>query len=190
MPINPYAPPKAQVADVVPGSGEEAAIRQEHIKTEASVRSIGVLYYLASGLMFLASIGALVGGNSSRVAAVTGFPLAGFSVLFLALGLAGIFVGRGIRKLRPWARTTAIVLSSLALIAGLARPSFGIVINAYILYLLFSKKGRRIFESDYPDIVAATPEIKYRTSILVWILLGLIVMGIVAAIVIPAVGRQ
>ncbi len=186
--INPYAPPKAQVADVVPTSGEEAEIRQDHIKTEASVRSIGLLYYLGGGLLLFAAVGVL-GGLGGRQS-VTRFPVAGFSALFVVLGLLGIFVGRGIRHLRPWARTTAIVLASLGCIASLARPSVGILVQIYILYLLFSKKGRRIFESDYPDIVAATPEIKYRTSVVIWVLLGLVILAVVAAVVVPVMGRK
>jgi hypothetical protein len=184
MPINPYAPPKAQVEDVVPVSGEEAAIRQAHIKTEASIRSIGLLQYLGGGVLLLASVGYLAGGLQKGAGV---FPMAGFSVLFLALGLVSIFLGRGIRNLRPWARTTVIVFTALGCIVSLAKPSVAILINIYILYLLLSKKGRRIFESDYPDIVAATPEIKYRMSIVIWILLGLVVLLILAAFLIPAI---
>jgi hypothetical protein len=181
--INPYAPPKARVEDVIPASGEEAAIRQEHIKTEASIRSIGVLYYLFGGLM-------LIGGAVLLVRTGTSVPSGGFSLLFVALALVLIFVGRGIRNLRPWARTTVIVLSSLACIGGLARPSGGILISIYILYLLLSKKGRRIFESDYPDIVAATPEIKYRTSMVIWVLLGLVVLLVLAAVLVPVLSHK
>ena len=68
--------------------------------------------------------------------------------------------------------------------------SVGILVQIYILYLLFSKKGRRIFESDYPDIVAATPEIKYRTSVVIWVLLGLVILAFVAAVVVPVMGRK
>jgi hypothetical protein len=185
---NPYAPPKAQVEDVVPFAGEADEIRREHIKTEASIRSIGSLYYLGGGLMVAAAFflptfgGKMFGGMPPAVAGIV-------MVVCLAFGGGSLFVGRGLRALRPWARTTAIVLSSLSCIAGLARPSLGIAVNIYILYLLLSKKGRRIFESDYPEIVAATPDVKYGTSILVWILLGLVVLLILAAVVIPAVHR-
>jgi hypothetical protein len=183
---NPYAPPKAQVEDVVPFAGEADAIRREHIKTEASIRSVGILYYIGGGALIIAAIFMSLGLAGRQI---PGFApgLAGLlSVFFLAFGVASIFVGRGLRDLRPWARITAIVLTIL----GLIRPSAGIIINIYILYLLFSKKGRRIFESDYPDIVAATPDVKYKTSVIIWILLGIIVLAIVAALVVPALGRH
>jgi hypothetical protein len=50
---------------------------------------------------------------------------------------------------------------------------------------LLSQKGRRIFQSDYFEIVDATPHIRYRTSILVWIVLAILIAGIVAAVTIP-----
>jgi hypothetical protein len=62
---------------------------------------------------------------------------------------------------------------------GLLGVPFGTLINGYILYLLLSHKGQRIFAADYPEIVAATPHIKYRTSAAVWVLLGLVALLIV-----------
>ncbi|HZD51551.1 MAG TPA: hypothetical protein VE175_00760 [Woeseiaceae bacterium] len=38
-------------------------------------------------------------------------------------------------------------------------------------------------------IVADTPHIKYRTSILVWIVLGMVLLGIATAIVISVLNR-
>jgi hypothetical protein len=46
----------------------------------------------------------------------------------------------------------------------------------YILYLLFSKKGATVFSEEYQRVIAATPEIKYRTSIVIWILLALLLL--------------
>ena len=179
--INPYAPPKAQVEDVVPFAGEADAIRREHIQREAAVRSIGILYYLVGGGLLLGAV-IFVGGFAGRGSTGGGVPIAVLGVIFLAFGLGLIFAGRGIRNLRPWARIVAIVLAIL----GLLRPPTGTVINIYILYLLFSEKGRRIFESDYPETIAATPDVKSRTSIVVWVFLGILVL-VLLAVAIPAV---
>lgn len=177
--INPYAPPKAPVEDVVPFAGEADAIRREHIQREAAIRSIGILYYLGGGLLLLAAVSFLGGFGGQRLGRVV--PV----VLSLAFGLGLLFLGRGIRGLRPWARITAIVVAIL----GLLNPPAGTLINIYILYLLFSEKGRRIFESDYPDIIAATPEVKSRTSIVVWVFLGILVL-VLLAIAVPAVSGK
>lgn len=79
-------------------------------------------------------------------------------------------------------RTAAIVLSVLGLLA----IPIGTIISAYFLYLLASKKGEFVFSEEYAQVRAATPEIKYRTSRIVWgfliALILLIVLGIVAAV--------
>lgn len=42
------------------------------------------------------------------------------------------------------------------------------------------------FSDEYKDIIAATPQIKYKTSIIVWIFLIIIIVGLLAAMIIPA----
>jgi hypothetical protein len=169
---NPYAPPKARVDDVVQSVTDAEAIRREYLKHEASVRSIGSLYYLSGGLLCIAAIGLIGMYFTSRHE----WPMITFGPVYAVLGVLGIFLGRGIRHLRPWARTTSIVLGCV----GLLGFPVGTLINAYILYLLLSSKGKRVFAPDYPDIIAATPHIKYRGSALTWILLGVVVILFVA----------
>lgn len=176
--INPYAPPKARVEDVVPEMGEAVAIRTEHIKREAAIRSIGTLYYLGGVVVCLVAISLILGASSSISRSLynpQSLPIGVGVAILLVIGVLSLFVARGLRQLRPWARTTTIVLSAI----GLLRVPLGTLFNAYILYLLLSEKGRRIFQSDYPDIVAATPDVKYRTSVVIWILLGILVLLIV-----------
>jgi hypothetical protein len=178
--VNPYAPPKAHVADVAAPASEAEATRQEHVKHEAAVRSIGILYYIGGGMMAVAAAVILAGVNVTELAALG----LAFGIGYLVLGALSIAVGRGVRLLQPWARTTSIVLAAI----GLLGFPIGTLINAYILYLLLSAKGKRIFEPDYRDIVAATPHVKYRTSIVVWIVLGVLVIAmawIAAVIFIP-----
>ena len=165
MAINPYAPPKARVEDVVQPLADAEAIRREFLKHETSVRSIGTLYYLAGGLLCVGAVFLAYAYFSVR----NETPLMFITPIYLLLGVLSILLGRGIKSLRTWARTTAIVLACV----GLLGVPVGTAINGYILYLLLSKKGKRIFEEDYAAIVAATPQIKYRGSVLTWILLGL-----------------
>ncbi|HKB60455.1 MAG TPA: hypothetical protein VKC56_10480, partial [Gallionellaceae bacterium] len=68
-------------------------------------------------------------------------------------------------------RIVAGVLAGL----GLLGFPFGTVISAFILYLLFSKKGAMVFSDEYKQVIADTPDIKYRTSIIVWIFLALLI---------------
>jgi hypothetical protein len=171
---NPYAPPTAEVADITGADPEAEIIRREHIKHEASIKSVGILYYLGGAFMGIAAVLFLFGLSNNSL----GF---GIAALYTVLALLSLAVGHELRALKPWARIAAIVLSIL----GLLGFPLGTLINGYILYLLLSQKGRRIFQPDYLEIVAATPEVKYRTSIVVWIVLGVLLLAIIAAISLP-----
>ena len=141
-------------------------MRREYLKHEASVRSIGFLYYLGGtalvvmGVVMMTAAAAMSGG----IAAVP-------SLFLLGLGIGQLWIGRGLRKLKPWARLSTGILSGVGLIGFL----LGTIINGYILYLIFSQKGKLVFSDEYRAVIEQTPHIKYRTSILVWILLILVV---------------
>ena len=182
MPLsaNPYAPPKAHVDDIVTTDSDAEAVRREHIQRETSIRSIGMLYYLGGGFLGLGGVLILIAWLARDR---TGFNL-GVAVVFLVLATVEIAMGRGIRKLRPWARNIGTAFACL----GLLGFPLGTLINAYILYLLLSKQGKRIFEADYADIVAATPGVKYRTSVVTWIVLALLVLIFVGLAILAATG--
>ena len=101
-----------------------------------------------------------------------------FALFSLFLGGLYLAVGLGLRKLRPWTRIAAGIISGIGLLA----IPLGTLINAYILYLLFSKKGSTIFSADYQRVIADTPHIKYRTSLIMWLVLAVVVLAVVAGI--------
>lgn len=179
---NPYAPPAAHVADVTESNSEAEAIRREHIKHEASIRAVGLLYYIGGGSLLIVGTAFLTAMRAGPVSSEL-LPIIG--PIYLVLGLLTLVVAYGLRTFRPWARLIGIVLACIGLIGF----PVGTLINAYVLWLLLCKKGRRIFQDDYPAIVAATPHVKYRTSVLLWVILGILILGIVAAIVIPMLNR-
>jgi hypothetical protein len=176
---NPYAPPRAKVEDVVAPSGEEHAIRTEHIKREAEIRSIGSLYYIGGAGLCLAAFG-LMFSPRTQIANPHSISPPALLAICVVGAVASFFVGSAVRKLRPWARIVAIVFAAI----GLLGFPFGTLINVYILYLLLSEKGRRIFASDYADIVAATPDVKYKMSIVTRVALGLLLVVLLAGAVI------
>lgn len=167
---NPYAAPTAPVEDVPANPGAEA-IRNAHIKHEASIKSVGTLYYLGAILTTLGGLFGLAGAPMADGDTVT-------SVVMLAGGVGLFFAGSGVRSLRPWGRILGCVLSGI----GLLGFPIATLINGYILYLLLSKKGRTIFSPGYQEVIAATPHIKYRTSLLVWIFLALIIAMVAVAV--------
>jgi hypothetical protein len=170
--FNPYAAPAAPVEDVS-ANAEAEAIRKAHISHEASVKAVGILYYLGGIGVTVAALGGLM--------AAKGAAGVGMTVGLLAVGVGQFFAGYGVRALRPWGRIVGCILSAIGLIGF----PIGTLINGYILYLFLSKKGRTIFAPEYQDVIAATPHVKYKTSILVWIFLALLLALFVFALLIP-----
>jgi hypothetical protein len=158
------------------------SIRKEHIKHEASTRSVGTLYYLGAGALFFISVAGLFFPSDA------GFGQGGIvaTIFLLFLAVCQAVVGTGVRGLKKWARIPSGILSGFGLIGF----PIGTIINAYILYLLFSRKGRMVFSDEYKNVIEQTPHIKYRTSIVIWILLGLVVFGLALAILLPLFVRH
>ncbi|RYD47808.1 MAG: hypothetical protein EOP83_27455 [Verrucomicrobiaceae bacterium] len=99
--------------------------------------------------------------------------------VFVVIGAAQLFAGWGLRKLRPWAKIPAAILAGISLLS----IPVGTVIGGYILYLLFSAKGRMVLSPEYADIIAQTPHLRYRTPRWIWILLIVIILLFVGLIV-------
>lgn len=160
------------------------AYRRRYLNHEASVKSIGTLYMLGAIFMVpmgVIAVGAALFGAGDDPAGSAVFAVVG--ALYGGLGLLQGFVAVGLRRLRNWARIVAIVFSVIGLIA----VPVGTLISAYFLYLLVSEKGRIVFSDEYQRVIEQTPHIVYKTSVVVWILLilliALISFGLVAAVV-------
>ena len=145
-------------------------IRQDHIKHEASVKSVGFLYFLSATFLILGGSIGLAGVGDGAIL---------MAIFFLGLAGVQIWVGLGLRRLKPWARIPTGILSGI----GLLGFPLGTLINGYILYLIFSEKGKTVFSADYQRVIQETPHIRYKTSIIVWILLGLLLLLISFAFV-------
>jgi len=153
--------------------------RRAHLAHEASIRSISTLYFFNSFAGILATVALLSslyfaivhwrGGGESPLAWLS---LGGIYVLLTALCF---WTGIGLRRLDPRVKLAATLLTVMLLVCF----PVGTLIGGYILWLLHSEKGQRIFAPDYPAIVAATPHIIYRTS---WLAKGLILFLIAAGV--------
>jgi hypothetical protein len=179
MDQNPYQAPAAEIAEVIPGvSADAVEIRQEHIGHEASVRSIGILYYIGAIAMILTG-GISLFALSDDVADVSLF----LTVFFIGFGVLYLWMGSALRALSSKVRHVAGVFAGL----GLLGFPIGTLINGYILYLLYSKKGKMVFSEEYQAIRQATPDIKYKTSVIVWVFLIIILLLLAAAILVPMI---
>ncbi len=175
MEINPYAAPQAQILQA---TTQDELIRREHLNTEASIKSVGILYYLFAVALIAIGVAALAGinpGRSSSLALLQG--------VLLLVGIGMGFTAYGLRRLQSWARIPTIILSSIAMIVGLINLSWGIVIHIYILAKVAGKQGQFVMTPEYQRIIAATPHVKNKTSIFVKVLLALLILILIGIIV-------
>ena len=208
--LNPYAPPEADLVNtVVPPSSELAeleAIRRKYLSHEASVKSIGSLFDLsaviAAVVVVVATFTAVQG-----VRQMDSTMVAGILVWVVALGFC-VALGRGLNGLKPWARWVTVVMTALSLFSSIAGVgillAFGArpipvsilaligqsLIPSYILYLLISRKGSYVFSHEYAAIIRATPHIKYKTSCILKVALGLLVVFLILIFVGALVARR
>lgn len=156
------------------------SLRRQYLGQETSLRSGGVLFLLLGAIL---SILGVLWFTNSWPAATSALPRNSSTVpLGMAVVAIGGFLfvtGLALRQLRPSARIPSIVFAAV----GLLVIPFGTLIGAYLLYLLFSKRGRFILSTDYRLIVAATPQIKYRVSVFTWVALGILFLAFVAFLV-------
>lgn len=156
--------------------------RRKYLNHEASVKSIGVLYYLTTAFLVWGGIDTLI-----HPVAKSGRPMSvGVVAFFLVLAAVFAVTGTGLRRLQGWARIPTGILATLGLLAF----PVGTIINAYVLYLIFSEKGSMVFSPGYREIMAATPHIKYKMSIVVWVLLGLVLLLIALGVGVAVLSKH
>ncbi len=176
MDINPYQPPQADIL-VSSDIANADVIRKAHINHEASIKSVGTLYYLGGVLCIGIVLSNFLGRDTEELTAV----VIGIGTIFLLIALAQFWIGSGLRKLKPSSRIPTAVLSGI----GLLGFPVGTLISSYIMYLVLSKKGRVVFSEEYTQVIAQTPHIKYK-SIVVWVVLGILLLiiaiGVIAAV--------
>lgn len=180
---NPFAAPLADDSTWAgPGVGSEAAqLREQHINHEASLKTIGFLHYLAaisSGLGVVAAVGGLLsdaagGGNTDIMPTLLGTTV--LAVIAFAYGA----IGRGLRHFQRWVRPWATITSLL----GVFWFPVGTILGLIFVYLLWCRKSNIVFSEEYKQVIAQTPHVKRKTSIIVKIFLGLLLVVIALAFV-------
>lgn len=143
---------------------EDVRLRKAHIGHEANVQGIGVLFRLGG---FLALLIALFQGAISFSAVRIDSTLFFGALAFAAVGIFQIVVGEGLRKLRPWSRIVAAILSMIGLLAF----PIGTLVGPYFLYLLLSKKGAMVFSEEYRKVIETTSHVRYQTPVVLWVIL-------------------
>jgi hypothetical protein len=179
-------------------------IRKSHLSHEANLQGFGCLYtfggilgiigslfYVAMGVFVIASgVPAQMANQNAPVPntnpAAAGLIVALMGLVFLAISVLQLLGGRAMQTLNPKGKVLAIIISAI----GLLGFPCGTLLSTYLLYLLLSTKGEMVFSDRYKEIIQATPHIKYRTSIIVWIFLFILIGVILAAIIATVVAGR
>lgn len=177
MDSNPYAPPQAPLDGSTPLEREPATIdRRAHLQVERSLQSYGsVMVFVGNFGLLFSALGLLVGGLLLGLdPAIVGPGTIGIGVMSGGL----LWLGLGLRARRPSARIPATVLAVLML------PSFPVltVVGIHLLRQLWSEKGKRVFQPDYEEVIAATPHVVYRSSRRLMGVLVLLIASLVALV--------
>ncbi len=117
------------------------------------VKVISTLYYIGAVLSFFYAVMALIAGAFISAFGTVITIIA--AVALTGLGILNIFIGRGLRARKNWARITAIVLAVISVLSGFVNVFKGqwiaivtIMIGGIIAgYLLFSTEAKKTFTS-------------------------------------------
>ncbi|HEX4131938.1 MAG TPA: hypothetical protein VHZ24_18035 [Pirellulales bacterium] len=144
------------------------------------MKSIAWLYYLGSIFCVLAAIGvtvAIFSNESDNNAETLGRAI---GILVVLIGSVALAVpGAGwLRKLDRRGRIPVGILSGF----GLINFPVGTLVNAYILYLVFSAKGKQVLSDEYKEVIRLTPHIKYTTPLWLKIAAGVLLAAAALAI--------
>jgi hypothetical protein len=217
QPFNPYAAPQAPLdapAVAVPEHVAAAEVtRRRYLNHETNIKSLGALNVLGGALMLLGGVVVVPMAllQTTQLGAAETAVVAGVAVFYAIFGCVSVALGLGLRRLRPWARWTQVVICSISLLwtafvivaVALSGDNVGpliagnlvvALIPGVIFYLLVSRKGSVVFSPDYAEVVALTPHVRYKTSCIVKglliLLLVVIIPGILAGVIGLMIGKR
>lgn len=187
MTDNWYAPPQAEVVDSADTAGDEAEVlRRAHVRHEIHIKSIGALYYLSGGLMALAAVGMLISLMSMAGMPASAPTLWVMVLIYVVISALSFVIGWGFRGLRPWVRVPGGILAAIGLLA----IPIGTLINGWILYLMFGRKGQVVLSPEYQAVIDATPHVKYQRTVGDWIATGILLLLLGGVVVLFVLGAM
>lgn len=171
---NPYAAPIGGARP--PTMGEHESTRRAHFNTEINIKAIGALAIAGAAL-----------GLMSGIRLVIELPIAG--TVTLAMTIAAGFAGLMLRSLAPIGRVVLTVLIGTAAANSLYAYSQTTDVGALLplffpmlfLLVLWGRSGRVVFSEHYRTVVIpATPQVQYKMSPVLVVLLMLLAFAVFA----------
>lgn len=129
------------------------------------VKTIAILNYIGAGFSAILGLLLIFGANGIVTSLISTSPeLAGiltsgiiilFGIIILAFGVLAFFIGRGLWRLKLWAKIVTIIFAIggflLAIVSVFTAFRWSLIINLIVYgfiggYLIFDKESRRIFK--------------------------------------------
>ena len=174
MTENPYQTPAVAEVASLPAS-DFREVREQHLKHEASIKAIGFVCLLCGVLL----LGSFAFVSIETIAAGTLAESPAMKLLFeVAFGFLQVISGVGLRQLQGWSRIPAAIVAAVSMVYLPIGTIFGI----YILYLIFTPKGSKVLSAEYRQIVALTPDLRYRTPRWFWICILVVMLILIASV--------
>ncbi len=172
--------------------GDAVAIRREYLTHEGAIKLVGAIYVwtgVVSALLFVVYAALVLFALATGTTDFAAIVVLVFICILSGLAFFQIWLGFGLHRLNPLARIMGMVFAALGTLAIPIGTIFGI----YVMYLLISAKGEYVFSPPYKDVIAATPHLKYRLSVItriaIW-LLAIVVCGIITLMVLSLTIRR
>jgi type IV pilus assembly protein PilA len=170
-----------------------AATPHVEMRRPGLVTLIAVLDLIGGGgcllLALFSGLAALGSGQQAVIAIV-------MAIIYLAFGAASLAVGIGLLQLKEWARSTRVVLAVIGLLGIPCGTVISILILVYLLKpgikVLFSgRSAEELTPLEARDVAAATQGSTVVVVVVacVILLVGVAMIGIIAAIAIPSLLR-
>lgn len=174
MSENPYEAPQVLDGEIDQPTEEERILRS-HLNAEASIKSLGSILFVSGMIMGIGTLQELPYLSQRRFHEV---------VVTIVTPILLLWLGLKLRQLRQ----VAVIITGCFAVFGLTFYPVGTIFSLLILYFLFSKKGRSVVTPEYHRIIRATPHLRYRSSLITWILLAILI-GLIAYAVFLALTR-
>jgi hypothetical protein len=184
---NLYAAPEQpeELAQGYSSNSDLEAIRRKHLNRETNIKAVG---FLAA----LGGIGCLLKGVSDLTVAVVP------AVVLIAMGSGMLFAGARMRKLEPLGRTIYTVVAAVGVVGQFVdfaqtkqgSSLMGVGITLAFLSLVWRGDAQVVFSDHYRTVVVpATPHVKYKTPVWIWVLVALLGLALAAGIYAGVTGK-
>jgi succinate dehydrogenase/fumarate reductase cytochrome b subunit len=168
--LNPYAAPQS---DVLRQDEDAMRIRQEHLRTEAHLKALGIFYVATT---VLAVISTHLTNQAKGAGFGVHFPISNKQFI---IWTANMIAGAGLYWFKPFAKwLTALLLINAGYNSLMQLPLGigGLIVLGIVLRFLLHSKTRRVLSQDYASILKQTTALRSRPAGWIWLVLAAIAL--------------